>query len=310
MKNCCILILLTLLPTGCFSIPPSAKVTLVIMDEDSGLLLTNAVVDTAFLVEEHWDKADKYTTLEQKVDSLGRSILSGNDLDNYFYVDINTAGYYESTVKVVSTSLNRILNRWEPWNPTIEVKMRKIKNPVPMVCKNVNWKFKIPKYNTPIGLDLERGDWVQPYGDGIVCDMLIEIIPLNPTEKGSQCRITFPNQLDGIQEYEFEWKSSSFKWPYLAPTTGYSNVLEKFYVLNLPKVAGAPKHTLKKEANYIIRTRTKVDNEGQIISACYGYFEGEIMFLPKGEFSFSYHFNPVPNERSLEWNGVNLLKKK
>ncbi|QBG49020.1 hypothetical protein EGM51_17030 [Verrucomicrobia bacterium S94] len=170
----------------------------------------------------------------------------------------------------------------------------------------MEWKFKIPEYNTPIGLDLERGDWVQPYGNGVVSDMLIEIIPLNPPEKGSQCRITFPNERDGIQEHKFQWPSSEFKWPYLAPTNGYSNVLEKFYVLNLPKIASAPKHTLKKERNCIIRTRTK-DDEGQIISACYGYFEGEIMFLPKGEFSFSYHFNPVPNERSLEYNGENIL---
>ena len=81
-------------------------------------------------------------------------------------------------------------------------------------------------------------------------------------------------------------------------------------MLNFPKVAGAPKHNLNKDVNYLIRTRTQVDEDGNITSACYGYFQGEISFIPKGEFKFGYWFNPVPNERSLEYSGENLLKKK
>jgi len=302
MKSYC-LIMLAVLMAGCVTAEPKKKVTFRVKDAETMDVLTNATV-TVF------NKTYDGNWKTKKVDSSGSCTFEGRGMSFGWTGRAKLDGYYDSKPRAEYKTINHVLNRWEPWNPSVEVKMRPIKNPVPMVCKSVEWKFKIPKYNTPIGLDLEQGDWVQPYGNGIVSDMMIEIIPFDPPEKGSQCRITFPNPQDGIQEHEFKWPSSELKWPYLAPTNGYINTLERNYVLNFPKVAGAPEHSLKENVNYLIRTRTQIDEDGNIISACYGYFEGEIRFLPKGEFKFKYCFNPVPNERSLEWNGKNLLKKK
>ena len=299
--------------SGCtLANPAQTQYTVRVIDAETGIPITNATVQTTFLQKrDPWGTGKgKENRVEKSVDENGEAVLTGRTIQKGEGATAFAEDYYSDIESFRFTGKNLALNRWEPWNPTIEVKMRPKKNPVPMVCKSVEWEFKIPKYNTPVGIDLERGDWVQPYGKGLVSDMMIEIIPFDPPEKGSQCRITFPNPQDGIQEHEFEWPSSEFKWPYLAPTNGYMNMLERNYVLNFPKVANAPKHTMKKDVKYIIRTRTQIDDDGKIISACYGFFPREIRFIPKGEFNFTYYFNPVPNERSMEWNGVNLLKKK
>ncbi|QBG49017.1 hypothetical protein EGM51_17015 [Verrucomicrobia bacterium S94] len=60
--------------------------------------------------------------------------------------------------------------------------------------------------------------------------------------------------------------------------------------------------------NYIFRVRTQVDDEGNITSACYGKISGPFGLGWADWVNWVYWFNPVPNERSLEWNGVNLLK--
>jgi hypothetical protein len=300
--------------SGCaFADLPASKFTVHVTNAETGLPVTNAIVQTVFEhVYDPWgNKKPEIDRRKETVDQDGYITFTGESVNAGIGCPVEADGYYSGWggVELEQMKRNHILNRWEPWNPMIEVKMRSIKNPVSMVHKRVEWKFKIPKYDMPIGLDLARGDWVHPYGSGVVSDMTIEIIPLHPAEKGSQCRISFPNPEDGIQEYAFEWPTSDFKWPYLAPTNGYNHVLDKHYVLNLPKIEGVPEHNLNKNANYLVRTRTQVDKSGQVISACYGYFQGEIMFLPKGEFQFEYWFNPVPNERSLEYNGINLLKK-
>ena len=202
--------------------PLNVKCTVRVLDAETGQPITNAVVQNYFTEQyDPWgNKENVVKRQEIPVDENGVATVEGKDLYGGAGGTAFADGYYTDGAGKKSERKNLVLNRWEPWNPVIEVKMRPKKNLVPMVCKRVEWKFKIPKYNTPVGLDLEQGDWVQPYGGGIISDLLIEIIPLDPAEKGSQCRITFPNLLDGIQEHEFQWPSSSYKWPYLAPTNG------------------------------------------------------------------------------------------
>jgi hypothetical protein len=294
--------------TGCSAIP-ATKTTLNVVDYETGLPMSNAVVRTAFLLEDHWDKPDKYEKIEKNADAHGQCVLEGNDLDHYFNVRINAPEYYESLIKIEAKKINRALNRWEPWNPTIEVKMRPIKYPVPMIHKRFEWKLKIPVFNMPIGFDLEMGDWMEPYGNGRVSDFVFSVTHLVPQEKGVHYVLAFSNPTDGIQEYQFPPDiHSDFLWPYEALAMGYVSRLDKYYVLDFPKVNGAPEYNLKKDVNYLIRVRSKVDKDGNIVSACYGKIKGEIDITKDGEFKFEYWFNPIPNERSLEYSGVNLLK--
>ena len=73
--------------------------------------------------------------------------------------------YYQSRTTYSGLTENKLLNRWEPWPCEVTVKLKKVKDPVPMCFKNTDW-IKVPQKEDPCGYDLEVGDWVVPYGKG------------------------------------------------------------------------------------------------------------------------------------------------
>jgi len=158
---------------------------------------------------------------------------------------------------------------------------------------------------------LELCDWVAPYGKGRNSDFIFKATR-DENEVGvfSGYTLTFINPADGIQEFVPPSKisSSEFVFPYLAPEKGYEKSLTK-HKKNPHYAAIEQDYKDNANVNYIFRVRTKTDAEGQIISACYGRIKGELTMSGKLGLQYEYWFNPVPNERSLEWNGENLLRK-
>jgi hypothetical protein len=64
------------------------------------------------------------------------------------------------------------------WNPTINMILKPIANPIPMYARNVGGSMMgeiIPDTNEPAGFDLMIGDWVKPYGNGETPDFIIRI---------------------------------------------------------------------------------------------------------------------------------------
>ena len=289
---------------------PEMKVTYHVTDSENGLPITNAVVTKCFILGSGYDGAStKQETA--KVDRNGFCVISGETHRHAGGgAGAQAEGYYYGSAELNFSGRNIMLNRWEPWNPTVEIKIRKIKNPVPMVKKYIEWK-SIPYIGSAVGYDLEVGDWVSPHGKGKISDLILTTSSyFQEGQKGSEARYTlsFPNEFDGIQVYRYpEELHSSFKWPYQAPMDGYQPTLEKFRHWD---VNGMPdKSNYAEKNNYMFRVRSRKLEDGSM-EACYGMIEGEIEYIPQGKIRFSYWFTPVPNERSLEWNGVNLLKKK
>ena len=119
--------------------------------------------------------------------------------------------------------------------------------------------------------------------------------------QGAECHISFPNDLDGIQEFATPQDlRSSYIFPYLAPTNGYKPKLfkEKWYANAQDDAVTNLKEG--KDINYIFRVRGRVDEDGNIIFSNYGRIRGEIRISSHGRLYFSYWFNPEPNNRSLE----------
>jgi hypothetical protein len=296
-----LLIILTIVNTGCvLAVPPKMKFTLKVIDLETKQSITNASVWTGFTQKEDpWGiGVGKSYIIEEKIGSKGIATYSGNSVNGGHGGSVFAEGYYYSGFDF-KYKTNKILNRWEPWNPTITVKLRPKKDPVPMVYKRIELK-KIPKKQIKIGFDLEKGDWVAPYGKGKIADFIF--IPnwysFDPI-KGSEgsYKLVFSNPDDGIQEYEFPKNlDSSFKWAYVAPTNNYSNILEQKSVWTK---TGRLKKGYK-NCNYIFRVRSKRNKKGKIISACYGRIKGPIDVGPYGKFNMEYWFNPNPKSRSLE----------
>ncbi|MEE9369479.1 MAG: hypothetical protein V3V05_11555 [Pontiella sp.] len=296
----CVLFISIILAASCASAEPRKKTTFHVTDAEIGVALTNAQVT---VYNKGWDT--------KKVDENGICVFEGfsspsKSMGWAGHTELD--GYYKNSSKVRYTEVNRILNRWEPWNSIVEVKLRKIKKPLPMVAKRIE-SLDILEWNKPVGFDLEKADWIAPHGKGHRSDFYVNMYRRfeHSGDFDAVATITFPNDGDGIQLYRVPaaYTSSSYKFPYEAPTDAYQSkfVLECHATLRETKASFD-----RKTDRYIFRVRTEKDKEGNIISACYGRIGG--IEIGWGDvLDFSYYFNPVPNECSLEYNGENLLKK-
>jgi hypothetical protein len=288
------------------SSPPRTQFTAHVTDAETGNPITNVIVKTLF--QHQYDpfnsQLNKVDRQEKAVDKEGYATFSGMDLNGSVGATVHAAGYYQDWAGMERMKLNRILNRWEPWDPVIEVKMRKIKNPVPMVYKGVLRK-KVPVKEGRVGFDLEAADWVEPYGKGKMSDFIFILTPVTEPKQGIKYSMVFKNPLDGIQEYIPAKESrSEYIFPYEAPTNGYHASLNKYRLLYYPVIPDYPANNLKDNAeiNYIFRVRTKVNDAGNIISANYGRIKGEVILSDTPLIDLQYWFNPEPNSRSLESN--------
>jgi len=53
---------------------------------------------------------------------------------------------------------------------------------------------------------------------------------------------------------------------------------------------------------FFLRTRVKLDAQGNIISAHYTKIMGDIRLAAQGSLHFTYYFNPTANDRNLEFD--------
>ncbi len=303
------LILIGFCCTGCAT--PTVKFTVNVTDLETGEALLNAEVHTTFdLKYDPWGGGDNKVLREKRVvDENGSVTFENADVTQNIGTTTFCDTYYPSDAGFEYTGINRILNRWEPWNPTIEVKMRKIKDPVPMV-KYDGENPRIPVYDRKIGFDFDKADWVNPYGNGLKSDMFVHMYRrfVSAQNHDVVCTITFPNEGDGIQKYVVpeENKSSSYIFPYLAPTIGYDDKL----VIEKHCANGVDIMTYRRNIDlYIFRIRTKLDKDGNIASACYGRINKHISPTWGDVITLNYNLNPDPTSRSLEYNDENLLQK-
>ncbi|MFP4166481.1 MAG: hypothetical protein ACLFUF_04845 [Opitutales bacterium] len=246
-------------------------------------------------------------------------------------------GHYPAEADVIpETRLQPKLNR--------VITMRRIIAPRSLYVRTIPLSpaepFRIPAEKTWLGFDFEHGDWVAPHGEGEVADILFRyerefhgiFIPpfTNTTEERRRnnirsryerlgeefteekfreeagkwdgtLEIAFPNNENGILKVKEDYNVHSvLRMPHKAPKDGYKpnhGYEEKTY---------APA-THRKDVGFFLRTRVERDDNDEIISANYAKVYGDFRFSPVGYLSFTYYFNPEPNDRNLEFNGENLF---
>ena len=294
--------------TTCAFSSPTAKLTAKVIDE-AELPVAGAQVILSFSGAKIGDGGG--------LTSFGKEGLS--DSDGLFSgsaatlplvgVVIDKKGYYRSIQKYEFTSRSLLLNRWQPWNPTIEVVLKKIRNPVPMFEKGGK-STPIPVFGEPVGYDLEKGDWVTPHGVGVINDFVFNCkhnrVDFDNAE--ASCEIGFSNEMDGIQKFLFDENDQSYyKWPFEAPLDGYESSLYKWMTVHFPNEGY--KSNIDDKINYIFRVRTRTDGKGNIVSANYGKISQDFLISRKGKVKFHYYFNP-DGTRNLEEDPDNNLFKK
>jgi hypothetical protein len=208
-----------------------------------------------------------------------------------------------------------VSGRWQPWNPTVEVEMKRIVNPIPLYTKSV--KLQYPKMGESFGFDLLKADWVSPHGKGERADFIFSTqthydgsLVTNYTQKTrafeSSFTLRFSCEDDGIQPfYADPLKGSVLRLPRMAPESNYEKeLIQHKYVRRQGRYLET-----RRDENWFFRVRTEKDEEGNIVSALYGKIHGAIQWGWEGGVVFSYYLNPTPNDRNLEFDGKNNLFK-
>jgi hypothetical protein len=278
---------------------PSAKITVKVLDM-KGNPISGAKVNIGFSVSKAYGMGPGTGTefVKGLTDSEGKfegSADSGGNCN----INVEKKEFYDSNMgyefKNVST-----LRRWDPWNPVVDIVLKEKQNPIPMYAKRTD-NLKVPVLEKPVGYDLEKGDWVAPYGKGIINDFIFNC---KTQIKGrvawtTAYKVIFSNAMDGIQEYVADKNDHSmFRWPYEASDNGYKPelVLSDSYDAKQRHIKSYDEKKL-----YVFRVRTQVDEKGSIISARYGKIKGDIELLVHGTLRFEYYFNPT-GSRNLEYN--------
>jgi len=289
-----------------------AKMTLRIVN-DGGNPVSNAVASVVFLLP----KAVSNTVVRGLSNEEGLFVAEGVSTksiggyvskDGYYSTNFkcprgNPADPYDNASKVKD-------GRWLPWNPTIPVVLREIRNPIPMYVKIFDGELT---NGATCGFDCEAGDFVEPYGRGVESDFMVTCkgagIPGTKTTHSIEMVVSDP--AGGFMAKK-KHSSSAFKSDYLAPEQGYStNIFAKMEYDSQHGVSGSS--VFQGDEYLVFKSRVKRDEEGNIVSANYGKFYSGIEFMRGvGEHvgvGFLYYFNPTPNDRNIEFDGKNNLFK-
>ena len=283
----------------CTEIAYPAKFTVKVTDEE-GNPIENIEIDARTFLR--WEPGQSFGTdimdhVVVKTNEKGVAVFEYKSKRGIFGFSLHEQpeGYYTSSWPSYEFEEVRGL-RWKPENPTLHYVLKKKRNPIPLYVKRIpnSLGAYLPKFNQRFGYDFERGDWVEPHGSGKVNDIYFQF---DAVEEGrdfqSTISITFPNKEDGLIYFEDEMNvGSEFISDYLAPEEGYKN--DK--LLHWNRVKGVDDTNLNREkANYYLRLRTELDEDGSIKSANYAKIYGEFI-------NFTYYFNPTPNDRNLEFD--------
>ena len=168
-------------------------------------------------------------------------------------VRLEKKGYYTTT----SGRLSRTKDH------KVSYVLRKIKNPIPLYAKKT--RIIAPVLEKNLAYDFMVGDWVIPYGRGKHEDIFFKVShnKINRRDYKYQLEVTFPNDLDGIQEF-FDNRLSDLKSKHQAPEKGYKpSWLQK--VERKPSVGRTGNRNPNR--NYWLRIRSKKNTAGKLISA-------------------------------------------
>lgn len=251
-----------------------------------------------------------------KTDQNGVFHATGRAKDSVFLV-ADKAGYYPARER---------LPKDKDINYTIV--LPRILQPVPLYANRFNLGSGLrglifPVHGEWLGFDFEIGDWVAPHGKGKITDIRFKFkneflgwklseekmvrsrqIDANLSETefknsygkwDAELEISFPGEKEGLHEETGFLKYSRLKLPHKAPEQGYVpgwRYTENTY---------SPRST-RENVGFFLRTRVKLDKEGKIASANYSKLRGDFELAPTGSLTFWYYFNPVPNDRNLEFD--------
>jgi hypothetical protein len=273
-----------------FSLLPKASVTVHVVDE-AGVPLQGATVGVGFIIPREGGIGASEDSKKGLSDHDGLYSATARTVGRVG-IKVEMEGYYKTTdVLEFRTSSN---GKWQPWNLTSKIILKKVVNPVPMYARQV--QAEIPGADAEFGYDLIEADWVAPHGKGKIGDFkfMVERRFETYSDYDATLRISFSNLGDGIFTTTAERKhGSQLRLPRHAPADGYQPHLVSKFSRKGPDISGESHDS---NTAYFFRVRTVLDDQGNVLSAMYGKIHGPILLgvisSKTGNILFMYHLNP------------------
>ena len=198
---------LAIFASGCaFGQLPTYKwtATVNVLGED-GAPVTEANVSVSYtILPPPSDPNQKsYGEIKGTTDTNGMFSASHTDSSWDLGINIEKAGYYTAHIGLELYQPGQMDDKTVATNrnPTISLTLKKIGKPIAMYAKRLN--THVPDLDMPVGLDLEIGDWVTPYGKGVKTDVVFTRHSAKSADGESNytLTVTFPKAGDGIQGF-------------------------------------------------------------------------------------------------------------
>ena len=183
----------------------------------------------------------------------------------------------------------------------------------------------LPEQGKPIGYDLMKGDWVAPYGLGIISDLVINVTGVVSNiqtrfgpyrECDLQMRVTFSNKGDGIVTnsvpvHNEGYQGSLFVTDHETPADGYKNEYSFVKRKRFKREENINVEPRRSQIAYF-RVRSERDGTGRLKRAYYGSMLGDLRADLESDgrvsVSFSYAINPDGTRNVERAKGVNLFR--
>lgn len=278
-----------------------ARIKVVVVDEDN-LAVSNAEVQVYFGLSIREGK-----TVNGLCNEEGTFSAEGKTTGEV-YVDVRKKGFYQTSEKLelfLDEQREVRGGRWMPDEIVTNVVLRPIGTPVELRTPEWSTDLLIPKGGVVMGVDLERQDWVRPFGKGDVVDF--EIVYESDGKKqseysGSKLRLRFVRPFDGAYVQKMDTRSM-LKTCHSANTNAVFKQDFLFWEergMDRKIIGSVP----GKDEYLVLRTRSRVDGEGRFLGGQYSKIVGGISFgwcfESFGFLGFKSFINPTFNDPNLE----------
>jgi hypothetical protein len=275
---------------------PLAKLTVHVVGEQ-GEAIPGAEVKIGFREE----LSDRDAWAVGHTDNGGNFAAEGHS-DKRLGGSVHKEGYYDSGTGWTIFQ-DPVLGKWQPWDSVMEVTLRPVGKPVALDAKRV--QVEIPVLDQSCGYDLEKGDWIAPYGQGSTPDFIFtahrEFASRDDYEVQVEMSFTHPG--DGLLQTKLPavGKNSKFRWDREAPPDGYTPGIQLKNAVH----GNTFINTIERSDVFFYRVRT-IEVNTRIVAANYGKISGGLrldgMNSKTCTILFTYYLNLTSLDRNLEWD--------
>ena len=281
-----------------------AKIKLSVSD-DYGHLVSNATI-RVFLGMNFRSAGHSISGM---TDAKGEFLFEGKTCGDEIEIFVSKNGYYKTFQRLCFAAMGHEHDvkdgKWLPYGETRHLLLRKIHNPSELCKFGFGNGREIPDTNIWVGVDMQQGDFVRPYGTGLRKDfeLLVDWDGKPPISSGRCTAVMrFNGQFEGAY-LSARADESEYPYVYEADKDNSYSVVKAFTDKRQKTGQFSGGVLFGRDTVLVTRTRATIDADKRLSSACYGYihaFDVDASWDGNPTIRLSGVFNPTPNDTNLE----------